>query len=145
MKAGSPLLKTTENLEKTGAFTVAFGTADTVLISDYFVVETGKRVNKIEKAGCHVHASAHVNAPIIEEYPLTLECTVAEFQDQPYGLRILGKIVNVLADEKVLDELGRVDAEKLNAFAFDQMRNGYYAMGEKVGLAWNIGAEYLKD
>ena len=64
--------KTTENFEKTGAFTVAFGTADTVLISDYFGVETGKKVNKIEKAGCHVHKSAHVNAPIIEEYPLTL-------------------------------------------------------------------------
>ena len=68
--------KTTENFEKTGAFTVAFGTADTVLISDYFGVETGKKVNKIEKAGCHVHKSTHVNAPIIEEYPLTLECKV---------------------------------------------------------------------
>ena len=61
--------KTTDNFEKTGAFTVAFGTADTVVISDYFGVETGKKVNKIEKAGCHTHPSAHVNAPIIEEYP----------------------------------------------------------------------------
>lgn len=56
--------KTTENFEKTGAFTVAYGTANTVLISDYFGVETGKKVNKIEKAGCHVHKSQHVNAPI---------------------------------------------------------------------------------
>ena len=59
--------KTTDNFEKTGAFTVAFGTADTILISDYFGVETGNKVNKIEKAGCHVHRSEHVTAPSIEE------------------------------------------------------------------------------
>ena len=74
--------KTTDNFEKTGAFTVAFGTAETVTISDYFGMETGNKVNKIEKAGCHVHKSAHVNAPIIEEYPLTLECKVLYQQDQ---------------------------------------------------------------
>ena len=61
-----------------------------------------------------------------------------------YGLRVLGKIVNVLAEETVLDEKGKVDAAKLNAFAFDQMRNGYYALGEKIGQAWNIGAPLLK-
>ena len=85
-----------------------------------------------------------MNAPIVEEYPLTLECKVVEFQDQPYGLRVLGEIVNVLADEAVLDEKGRIDAGKLHAFAFDQMRNGYYAMGEQVGQAWHSGAEYMK-
>lgn len=63
-------------------------------------------------------------------------------QDQPYGLRVLGKIVNVLADEKVLDEAGKIDAGKLNAFAFDQMRNGYYALGRKgrTGLEERRGA-----
>ena len=70
--------KTTENLKKTGAFTVAFATKSTVVISDYFGVESGNNVNKIEKSGAHVHKSAHVNAPIIEEYPLTLECKVKE-------------------------------------------------------------------
>ena len=74
--------KTTENFEKTGAFTLAFGTADTVTISDFFGVTTGNKVNKIEKAGVHVHKSAHVNAPIIEEYPLTLECRVLYQQEQ---------------------------------------------------------------
>ena len=65
-------------------------------------------------------------------------------QEQPYGLRVLGEIVNVLADEKALDEKGNIDAEKLHAFAFDQMRHGYYAMGEKAGQAWKSGAEYIK-
>ena len=65
-------------------------------------------------------------------------------QDQPYGLRVLGKIVNVMVDEKVLDETGKIDPAKLQAFAFDQMRNGYYALGEKVDQAWNAGAGLMK-
>lgn len=56
----------------------------------------------------------------------------------------MGEIVGVLADESVLDESGRVDPSKLNAFVFDQFQNGYYAIGEKLGLAWNIGKEFLK-
>ena len=65
-------------------------------------------------------------------------------QHQPYGLRVLGEIVNVVADEKVLDEKGKVDASKLNAFIFDQFRNGYYKVGEKVGQAWNSGMKFMK-
>ena len=64
-------------------------------------------------------------------------------QSQPYGLRVLGKIVNVIADEKVLDNAGKIDAGKLHAFAFDQMQNGYYAIGEKVGQAWHSGADLM--
>lgn len=63
---------------------------------------------------------------------------------QPYGLRVLGSIVNVIADEKVLDENGKIDVCKIHAFAFDQMRNGYYAIGEMVGQAWNAGADLSK-
>ena len=65
-------------------------------------------------------------------------------QHQPYGLRVLGEIVNVVADEKVLDEKGKVDASKLNAFVFDQFRNGYYKVGEKVGQAWHSGMKFMK-
>lgn len=65
-------------------------------------------------------------------------------QHQPYGLRALGEIVNVVADEKVLDEKGKVDVSKLNAFVFDQFKNGYYKIGEKVGQAWNSGMKFMK-
>ena len=100
--------------------------------------------DKFERSGLHAVKSNKVDAPIIEEYPLTLECRVIEFQDQPYGLRVLGEIVDVLADESVLDEKGRIDAAKIHAFAFDQMRNDYYAIGEIVGKAWNAGAGLMK-
>ena len=128
--------KTTENFEKTGAFTVAFGTADTVLISDYFGVETGSRVNKIERAGCHVHKSAHVNAPIIEEYPLTLECTVKSW-DVNTGF-LTGTIVASQADDSILTD-GEVDLGKLRPIIFDPSFNAYRVVGEVVGKAFSDG------
>ena len=128
--------KTTENFEKTGAFTVAFGTADTVLISDYFGVETGKKVNKIEKAGCHTHRSAHVNAPIIEEFPLTLECRVKSW-DTGTGY-VIGEIVASQADERILTD-GKVDLGKLRPIIFDPSFNAYRVVGEVVGKAFSDG------
>ena len=128
--------KTTENFEKTGAFTVAFGTADTVLISDYFGVETGAKVNKIEKAGCHTHRSAHVNAPIIEEYPLTLECRVKSWDTETGYL--IGEIVASQADESILTD-GKVDLGKLRPIIFDPSFNAYRVVGEVVGKAFSDG------
>ena len=128
--------KTTENFEKTGAFTVAFGTADTVLISDYFGVETGRKVNKIEKAGCHVRKSEHVNAPIIEEYPLTLECTVRSWD--PATGYLIGEIVSSQADDSILTD-GAVDLGKLRPIIFDPSYNAYRVVGEIVGRAFSDG------
>ena len=115
--------KTTENFEKTGAFTVAFGTVDTMLISD-------------EKAGCHVHKSAHVNAPIIEEYPLTLECKVRNWD--PETGYLIGEIVASQADESILTD-GKVDLGKLRPIIFDSSFNAYRVVGEIVGKAFSDG------
>jgi len=137
--------KTVANLRARNAFTLAVPGTDTLKESDFFgIASANKMADKFEHSGLHAVKSTRVDAPIVEEYPLTLECKVVEFQDQPYGLRVLGEIVNVMADEKVLDEKGRIDAGKLHAFAFDQMRNGYYAIGEKIGQAWNAGAKWMK-
>ena len=137
--------KTVANLRARGAFTLAIPGTDTLRESDFFGIATSnKMADKFVRSGLHAVKSEKVDAPIIEEYPLTLECRVVEFQDQPYGLRVLGEIVDVLADESVLDEQGKIDAGKLHAFAFDQMRHDYYAMGEVVGKAWNAGADLMK-
>jgi flavin reductase (DIM6/NTAB) family NADH-FMN oxidoreductase RutF len=137
--------KTVANLKARGAFTLAVPGCDTIRESDFFgIASANKMPDKFARTGLHAEKSSRVDAPVIKEYPLTLECKVVEFQDQPYGLRVLGEIVNVLADEKVLDEKGKIDAAKLNAFAFDQMNNGYYALGEKVGKAWHSGADLMK-
>lgn len=137
--------KTVTNLETRKAFTLAVPGTDTLRESDFFGIATSnKMADKFERSGLHAIKSENVDAPIITEYPLTLECEVVEMQTQPYGLRVLGKIVNVIADEKVLDENGKIDAGKLHAFAFDQMQNGYYAIGEKIGQAWHSGADLMK-
>ena len=134
--------KTVANLEATKAFTLAIPGTDTLKESDFLgIVSANKAADKFERSGLHAVKSERVNAPVITEYPVTLECEVVEMQEQPYGLRVLGKIVNVIADEKVLDEKGKIDAGKIHAFAFDQMQNGYYAIGEKVGQAWHSGKD----
>ena len=137
--------KTVANLRTHKAFTLAVPGTDTLRESDFFgIASSNKMADKFARSGLHAVKSTRVDAPIITEYPLTLECEVVEMQDQPYGLRVLGKIVNVLADEKDLDDAGKIDAGKLHAFAFDQMQNGYYAIGEKAGKAWHSGADFMK-
>ena len=137
--------KTVENLRNRNAFTLAVPGTETVAESDFLgIASSATMTDKFARTGLHAVKSNKVDAPVIEEHPLTLECRVVAFQDQPYGLRVLGEIVNVLADEAVLDEQGRVDAGKLHAFAFDQMRHDYYAIGKVIGEAWNSGAPLMK-
>ena len=133
--------KTSENIKKRGAFTLSIADVEHIEAADFFGIATGNKMeDKFERSGLHAVRSTRVDAPIVEEFPVTLECKVVECQQTAYGFRVLGEIVNVLADEKVLDEKGKVDPTKLNAFLFDQFQSGYYKIGEKVGQAWKSGA-----
>ena len=137
--------KTVANLRARGAFTLAVPGRNTQAESDFFgIASSNKMADKFERTGLHAEKSARVDAPVIAEYPLTLECRVAEIQEQPYGLRVLGEIVNVLAEEAVLDEKGKIDGGKLDTFLFDQMRHDYYAVGGVCGKAWHDGAPLMK-
>lgn len=137
--------KTVENIKRTGAFTLAVPGTDTLKESDYLGTATANKTkDKFARTGLHAVHSGRVNAPVVEEYPLTLECTVVAMQEEPYGLRVLGKIENVLADERVMTPDGSVNFERLGSFVFDQAKYDYYAIGEKVGVAWKSGKEFLK-
>ena len=131
--------KTTENIKHSKAFTVAFATKDTVVISDYFGVESGKNADKIAKAGVHVRKSAFVDAPVIEEYPVTLECRLQELQELEGEVRVVGEVVNMSADDAVLDENGRIDAGKLQPVSYDAVAKKYRLVGEIVGNAFSDG------
>ena len=138
--------KTAENIKRTGAFTLSIADVPHIKAADFFGIATGNKMkDKFARSGLHAVKSTRVDAPIVEEFPLTLECKVAECQHTAYGFRVLGEILNVLADEKVLDEKGKVVPAKLNAFVFDQFQNSYYAIGEKVGQAWQTGAGLMKQ
>ena len=132
--------KTTENLELTGAFTVSFADVRTVAESDYFGLVSGKNVpDKVERAGFTVTPSPNVDAPIINEYPLTLECRVVSWKD---GI-LIGEVVNMSADECILTD-GKVDLEKLQPIVFDAAAMSYRSIGSEVGKAWGSGKKYTE-
>lgn len=137
--------KTAKNIKQRKAFTLSIADIPHLDEADFFGIASGnKMADKFERSGLHAVKSSRVDAPVVEEFPLTLECKVAEIQKDAFGFRIVGEIVNVLAEETVLDEKGKVDPAKLNAFVFDQFQNGYYAIGEKVGQAWKNGTGLMK-
>lgn len=131
--------KTTENLELTGAFTVSFADIRTVAESDYLGIVSGNNVpDKVAKVGFTATPSPNVDAPIINEYPLTLECKVVSWKD---GI-LVGEVVNMSADESILTD-GKVDLAKLQPIVFDAAGMCYRAIGEVVGGAWNAGKKYI--
>ncbi len=132
--------KTTENFAVTGAFTVSMATEDTVVACDYVGIESaGKVPDKFARAGFHAIESKHVNAPLIEELPMALECKVKSFED---GI-LIGEIVNVTADESVLTD-GKIDIKKLKPIAYDPVNNTYVSLGEVVGKAFFDGMQLKK-
>lgn len=131
--------KTTENIKLKGAFTVSFATADQVVASDYVgIISANDTPDKMEKAGFTTVKSEFVDAPIINELPLTLECKLVKFNEDG---NVIGEIVNASADKSILDEDGAVSAAKLGAIIFDPINADYLKLGEKVGNAFQDGAK----
>ena len=130
--------KTAENLLARRAFTVSMATADTLAACDYVGIASGNKVaDKFAKAGFHAVKSEVVDAPLIEELPMTLECEVISYDEET--CRLVGRIVNVSADEAVLGENGKVDVAKLRPITYDPMNHDYLVLGEKVGNAFRDG------
>ena len=138
--------KTTQNLLKTKAFTVSIADREHMAAADFFGIATGNKMpDKFRRSGCHAVKSAFVNAPVIEEFPVVMECELAEVVNTESMYAIVGRIVNTAAEESVLNEKGKVDPMKLNALIFDQFQHGYYVTGEQAGKAWNAGAGLMKE
>ena len=132
--------KTTENIELTGAFTVSFADVRTVAESDYLGIASGTKVpDKVAKVGFTVSPSPNVDAPIIDQYPLTLECKVVSWKD---GI-LVGEVVNMSADECILTD-GKVDLGKLQPIVFDAAGMSYRSVGQEVGKAWGTGKKFTE-
>lgn len=138
--------KTTKNIMETKAFTVQIADVKNMAPADFFGIATGNKMSdKFERSGCSAVKSEFVNAPIITDFPVSIECELAEEINTDNMHAIVGKIVNVSADEAVIGDKDKILPEKVNALIFDQYRNGYFSVGEKVGQAWNAGAGLMKD
>ena len=130
--------KTTDNVRAAGAFTVSMADADHVAACDYVGVVSGKKVpDKFARAGFTATKSEFVNAPVINELPLCIECRLVSYDEETETM--IGEIVNVNADEKILDENGKIDVKKLRPIIFDTVHNHYHELGDVVGNAFRDG------
>ena len=130
--------KTVKNLLKTKAFTVAIADAKNVVAADYVgVVSANNQPDKLAKTGWHITKSAFVNAPIIEEFPLVLECKLVSYDTDTEIC--IGEVVNVSVDEDILNEKDKIDLTKFEPIAYDCDTHGYYKLGERVGSAFSDG------
>ena len=130
--------KTAENLLARKAFTVSMATVKMMTACDYVGIVSGtKEPEKFAKAGFHATRSEFVDAPLIDELPMALECELLSYDEET--CRLLGRIVNVCADESVLDTNGKVDVAKLQPITYDPMNHHYLVLGKKVGQAFHDG------
>ncbi|MGN0803537.1 MAG: flavin reductase family protein [Candidatus Faecivicinus sp.] len=131
--------KTTENVLARKAFTVSMATAEHVVACDYVGLVSGSKVpDKMEKAGFHTVKSEFVDAPVIVELPMAVECKLVSYD--PESCRMVGEVINVCADESVLTD-GKIDPAKLRPITYDGMNHSYLVLGEKVGNAFSDGAK----
>ena len=130
--------KTTENILARKAFTVSMATVKMLAACDYVGIVSGtKEPDKFQKAGFHATPSEFVDAPLIDELPMAVECKLISYD--PESCRLVGQIVNVSADEFVLGENGKVDPKKLQPITYDPMNHHYLVLGEAVGQAFHDG------
>ncbi len=133
--------KTTKNIRRTGCFTVSLADTAHIVESDYLGIASGNNVkDKFERTKMKAVKSEHVDAPIIVDYPVCMECKAVEI-DGEYG--VLGEIVNLSIDEKYLDENGKPDLSKMNTIAYDPFSHGYYEVTKKVGQAFSDGKKLM--
>lgn len=134
--------KTTKNIVISKAFTVSMATEDYAAACDYVGIESGNKVpDKMDRAGFSTEKSAFVNAPLIKELPMAVECRLKSYN--PETCLLVGEIVNVSADESVLTD-GKIDVKKLRPITFDPVNHAYIALGEKVGNAFSDGLRFKK-
>ena len=137
--------RTMKNIQETKAFTVAIADVAHMAEADFIGIVSGNNMpDKLEKSGFHVTKSEFVNAPLIEELPVSMDCELADIIDTEDVYAMVGKIVNICAEDRIIGEDGKVNPDQIHALIFDQFRNGYYAVGEMVGQAWNAGKDLVR-
>ena len=134
--------KTTENLRNKKAFTVSLANRATLVAADYVGIVSGNNApDKMEKSGLTVQPAEHVDAPLLTDFPITLECKLVSMEEETGGeIRVIGEVVNTLVDESLLNEEGKVDLGKAELISYDSPTHSYRVLGEVVGAAFSDGS-----
>ncbi len=136
--------KTLKSILETNEFCVAFPDFTQVAEADYFGIASGYDTRKIEDVGYTYKKAEKVNAPIINEFKVSVECRVMHIAEVGSHTQITGEIVNVQAEESVLNEKNKIDFDKLNPLAYDDVTHSYYKMGDKIADAFKVGLKFRK-
>ncbi|MBQ7152823.1 MAG: flavin reductase [Clostridia bacterium] len=130
--------KTVQNILDRGAFTVSIGEDKYVAEQDYLGITSANKVpDKISKTSFTLTKSAHVDAPVINELSVVIECTLKSYDEESGYL--IGNVVNVAVEESVLGENGLPDLDKFSPVIYDCATYDYRVLGKKVGLAYSDG------
>jgi len=133
---------TFENLLQTEEFTIHIPSASYVDEVDYFGIVSGRNTDKLKICGLTVNRAPDVHAPLIEEFPLVLECRMVKTVPLGSHLQVIGEIVGILADEEVLDENGEPIPERMDPILFDPRGKNYYRIGDQIGQAFHAGRKF---
>lgn len=136
--------KTYDNILAKKAFTVNIPAEGSVKEADYFGMASGKKVDKIEKAGLSTKACDAVDAPYIEEFPFALACKLVKTVELESHVQLIGEIVDIYVDDACLDSDGKPDIAKIKPMLYDPVDNTYYGVGKEVEKAFSAGKELLK-
>ena len=132
--------KTTKSIIARGAFTVSIADAKNVVACDYVGIVSGnKEPDKIKKTGWHTAKSEFVDAPLFDELPMALECKLISYDEET--CRLVGEIINVCADERILGENGKIDLNKFSPITYDPVHHTYRKIGDVVGKAFSVGTK----
>ncbi|MBR4462422.1 MAG: flavin reductase [Erysipelotrichaceae bacterium] len=131
--------KTVENIKKRKGLVVHLADAKHVTEADYFGMASGNQVtDKLSKTGMTYTKSKLVDAPIINELPVAVECEFIEFQDDETGIGLIAKVLRTSIEETCLKD-GKADIDAMQIIAFDPFTHGYYQVGNRVGDAFKDG------
>ena len=131
--------KTVKNIKARGGFVIHIADVKHVVEADWFGVVSGNNTSdKFAKSGMTFEKSALVDAPIINELPVAMECKYVEYQSDETGLGVIGRVLRTSVEEAHLKD-GKVDIDSLEAIAFDPYTHGYYKVAGRVGEAFSDG------
>ncbi|WP_292883304.1 flavin reductase family protein, partial [Methanobrevibacter sp. UBA188] len=135
--------KTLADILKSNEFCIGFPSCEHMDETDYFGIESGYNQNKLEKVNFSYKDAEMVNAPIIEEFKVSVECRVMNIAEVGSHTQVTGEIVNIQADESVVDDNGKIIFEKLDPLAYDDVTHSYFRMGDKISDAFKPGRKFM--
>ncbi len=136
--------KTLKSILQTKEFCIGFPSVEHMAEVDYLGIESGYNADKLAEIDYSHHKAEKVNAPIIEEFKVSLECRVIHIAEVGSHTQITGEIVNVQAEEEVLNDKNKIDFKLLDPLAYDDITHSYYRTGNKIADAFKAGLKFKK-